>query len=99
MQEHKIILAVKTYANKLIQDDIGVAQHQDGGCDRKSRLEHVNWMCLQVIAFVNDARIEKANRWLGYIQGQLQAFDIFTLAELKEHNRPDPDPGDYVGDR
>lgn len=35
-----------------------------------------------------EGRIEKAFRWLGFVQGCLWATGQYTLDELKNHNRP-----------
>lgn len=65
--------------------DLGFRAEQaasDGGTSIGERLNHVRWMCSQVPRFVTEGRIDKANRWLGYIQGQLQANGVFTLETL-----------------
>lgn len=40
-------------------------------------------------ALLDEGRIEKAMRWLGFMQGALWSIDIFSLDELKDHSRPD----------
>lgn len=40
-------------------------------------------------AVVNVPRMEKFMRWLGFLQGALWNMAIFTLDELKAHNKPD----------
>ena len=53
-----------------------------------TRLEHTRWMCRQIADdFVANDKIEKANRWLGFIQGVLWIEGIFTIAQLREHSR------------
>jgi hypothetical protein len=45
-------------------------------------------MCRQIADdFVANDKIEKANRWLGFIQGVLWIEGIFTIAQLREHSR------------
>lgn len=51
-------------------------------------LRHVGWMCLHAEEeLVPTGRINKAMRWLGFIQGVLCARGHFTLAQLREHSR------------
>ncbi|MDD2696684.1 MAG: hypothetical protein PHE52_00800 [Candidatus Pacebacteria bacterium] len=39
--------------------------------------------------FLKEGRIEKAFRWLGFIQGCLWSTGEYTLEDLMNHNRPD----------
>lgn len=59
-------------------------KHSD---DLVDRLAHVKWCAIEAQTFVPDRR-DKAFRWLGYIQGYLNAVGLFTVQELKEHSRP-----------
>lgn len=68
-------------------DLIMVIRHDDCGSTDQERLEHVRWMCHQVHEFVDVGLIDKANRWIGFIQGVLLRVGLFTLEELKDHNR------------
>jgi hypothetical protein len=61
------------------------------GCDDPSPLLHVRWMVQEIPKFIEEGRIEKANRWLGFAQGVLWEQDIYTIDEMKEHNRETPD--------
>jgi hypothetical protein len=49
---------------------------------------HILWMLDQIPGFLEEGRKEKSNRWLGFIQGALWAQDIYTIEEMKDHNRP-----------
>ena len=48
------------------------------------RLSYVRWMCQQIMSKDD---IDKANLWLGFIQGVLWAEEIFTIQEMRDHNR------------
>ncbi len=49
-------------------------------------LNHCLGMLYEIKQFIQkDA--EKAHRWLGFIQGMLWANQIFTIEDLKNHNR------------
>lgn len=49
---------------------------------------HAFSMIDKIEEFLNEDRIEKAFRWLGFIQGCLWATGWYTIEELKNHNRP-----------
>lgn len=48
---------------------------------------HALWMCDRTREFLRGGRFAKVYRWIGMIQGILFMNGIFSLAELKEHNR------------
>ena len=50
-------------------------------------LAHARWMCQEAIALVRAGKADKANRWLGFIQGVLWSAGTFTIDQMKEHNR------------
>jgi hypothetical protein len=49
---------------------------------------HLAWMCNEVHSLVDGGRLEKANRWLGFVQGCLWLMGIKTLDELRDDVRP-----------
>lgn len=54
----------------------------------RSGLEHCHSMLDQMEIFLKEGRLEKAFRWLGFIQGCLWFNGNYVLADLKDHNRP-----------
>ena len=52
------------------------------------RLEHCYSMLDKMEKFIIEGRREKVFRWLGFIQGYLWSMDIYSLNDLKNHNRP-----------
>ncbi len=55
----------------------------DWGC-------HLRNMCKVAAGeLVPAGRVEKAMRWLGFVQGVLVAKGLFTVEELKNHSKPD----------
>ena len=52
--------------------------------ERGTRLQHAKWMCL-VAEGIDDA--ERANRWLGFVQGWLVVENIFSIDECRAHTR------------
>ena len=55
----------------------------------KLELDHVRQMIPQVREFVRQGRMEKAMRWLGFIQGVFWIIGMYTIQEMKDHNKPD----------
>ncbi|NTV30372.1 hypothetical protein HGA91_00125 [candidate division WWE3 bacterium] len=52
-------------------------------------LGHCLGMLPKMLEFIDEGRMEKVFRWLGFIQGALWALSIYTLDDLKNHNRSD----------
>ena len=52
-------------------------------------LGHVHAMLDEMEGFIRENRMDKTFRWLGFIQGTLWVSGVFTLEELKTHNRRD----------
>lgn len=52
-------------------------------------LRHVLGMCAKVRGFLDEGRWDKANRWLGFIQGVLWVEEVFEIEDMKNHNRSD----------
>jgi hypothetical protein len=50
-------------------------------------LEHCHSMLDQMETFVADHRMDKVFRWLGFVQCALWLQGLYTLDDLKEHNR------------
>lgn len=49
---------------------------------------HLLWMCGQVPEFLAAGRIDKAMRWLGFLQGAMWAMGIRSVEEMKRDNMP-----------
>lgn len=63
--------------------------HFADGFHPHDAIRHLKWMCLRGIALVAEHRFDKANRWLGFIQGALWMTGFCSIDEMKEWNRPD----------
>lgn len=64
--------------------------------DYPTSIWHLSWMLVQACLFYAEQRQEKANRWLGYVQGVMSALEYASLEELKIANKPEGeafDPG------
>jgi len=50
-------------------------------------LGHVLWMCDEIDDFVRDQRWDKANRWIGFIQGVLWMTGVASIDESRKINQ------------
>lgn len=66
---------------------------RSGGLHYTIVAAHYKFMCDEAQRFVDAGRIEKAMRWLGFLQGAFWRCGRFTLDDLKNHLRPDSPEG------
>ena len=67
-----------------VEEHIGASRLQT---PRFETLNHALWMCNKTREFMRQGRIAKTYRWIGMIQGILFMNGIYSLAQLKDHNR------------
>lgn len=53
---------------------------------------HLLFMCDKAIEFVDAGKIDKANRWLGFLQGAIWLMGIASIDQMKKMNCPDTAP-------
>jgi hypothetical protein len=70
----------------------GETQVCSSGLYPDARISHLMFMCQEAQKFVDEGRVEKAMRWLGFLQGVMWKDDWYSLNDLKNHSRPDEDP-------
>ena len=51
-------------------------------------LGHCLGMIDKTIQFINEGRVDKAFRWLGFMQGCMWSQGLYTIDELSNHNKP-----------
>lgn len=56
--------------------------------NREATLNHCLSMILKMESFIEKGRRDKFFRWLGFMQGAFFSFGLFSLNELRDHNRP-----------
>jgi hypothetical protein len=91
MSPNKVVEVVNTYV-KLLEDIGAVASRNEEPevlLDVSTAKHHLLWMCVEAQAIVDQGRLEKAMRWLGFIQGGLWALRLRTLEDLKSDNMPE----------
>jgi hypothetical protein len=54
--------------------------------------EHVLWMALEAQNLVKTGKIEKAFRWLGFVQCFLWMTNTCSIEDLKTMSRPEEEP-------
>lgn len=57
--------------------------------EHETRPGHLAWMLVEAGLFYHQGKIEKANRWLGFVQGSMAADGYATVEELKRANMPE----------
>lgn len=91
MTPAKVLEATATYRN--LFDWLGVEKidyPHDKILDTLGHgLGHCYGMLAKIEEFVREDRMDKAFRWLGFIQGVIWAQGVYPLESLKNHNRPD----------
>lgn len=63
----------------------------DAILERDVHVAHLVWMLGKIEPFYTDGHVEKAMRWLGYVQGVCVAFGICTIEQMKRLNKPNRD--------
>lgn len=90
MTNEKILDVLKVYVD-FLESRKRIAWRIDER-ETVSRLQqecHLLWMCGETAVFVRDDRLEKAMRWLGFIQGALWVMGLRTIEQMKRDNMPD----------
>lgn len=89
MTGDQIVAATDRYDRELEKEEIPVAEHpHDIVCMmRRAALAHLRTMFPKMVQFVSEDKIEKAMRWLGFVQGVLWVCGVYTLEQLKADNR------------
>lgn len=90
MDGPKILEVISVYRKYFIEKGIGITDfpHTDMPSSEHEILAHCHGMLDKMEGFVREGRIEKAFRWLGFIQGCLWSTRQYSLEELMNHSRP-----------
>jgi hypothetical protein len=61
-------------------------------CERGTALDRAAWMCLEIMRFAWEGGVEEGvygeqDRRLGFVQGVLWREGVFTLDDVREHNK------------
>ncbi len=90
MTPEKVLQVIETYRQLFIERGIGKTDypHDEFLEHVEVGLDHCHGMLDNMVDFVREGRMEKVFRWLGFIQGVLWSNRVYTLTDLKNHNRP-----------
>lgn len=83
MEKEKVKEVCDSY-NELLKNVEPVRENDVPGSDR-----HLKWMVHEIYLFLEEDKLGKAFRWLGFIQGALWIKETFSIEEMKNHNKPD----------
>lgn len=88
----QVVLVVSQY-----EEGLPEAQRFDGEFPtREQALQHARWMIVEVKNYAAAGEIEKAMRWLGFLQGVLWLGGVRTIQAMREDNRSRDVPQDAV---
>ena len=72
-------------------EEIGVNKitypYEEIVCSSDDVLGHCHGMLDKMLVFIEEDRMDKVFRWLGFIQGCLWTSKIYLLEDWKNHNR------------
>ena len=92
MTADKVREVLNVYKKKL--DEMGVPKERFSRdlipTSRKEFLAHCRAMLDEMETLIQQGRMDKVFRWLGFVQGCLWSAGCYDLESLKNHNRPDP---------
>lgn len=89
MTDQKLLETISSY-KKLFQEYNITAKrfnHESISTTMEAKLSHCCYMIDKIEGFVAINRIQKAHRWLGFIQGVLWSEKFFSLSKMRRDNR------------
>jgi hypothetical protein len=95
MTPQKVLEVIGIYRN--LFEDLGVEKvdcpHGELLDAPEKGLAHCHGMLEKIEKFVREGQMDKAFRWLGFIQGVLWVRRVYPLVTLRDHNRVDGEAG------
>ncbi len=90
MTAEKVRQVIRLYRRTFTLAGIPATSQPHGiiSLDRRAILAHCHAMLDRMEQFVAEGRMEKAFRWLGFVQGCLWSTGVFSVGQLKDHNKP-----------
>lgn len=89
MTSEQIVQVVEGYAKTFSEREIQpVKSTSTLRPTTREQEQHAHWMCLEIPSLIEtDNGFEKANRWLGFVQGVLWAAGVYSIDAMRDHNR------------
>ena len=92
MTDEQIGDIITKYEEYLSPQGVPLRLNSNGAVpDERQAARHVLWMCGEVRKFLKTGRREKADRWLGFIQGVLWKLGLYTIDDMRGHNTAPPE--------
>ncbi|MEK7519038.1 MAG: hypothetical protein AAB424_01905 [Patescibacteria group bacterium] len=84
-----ILRVVEVYEKQLKELSIPPVEHSTNNVLMTPRrgLEHAHWMLSSIREFAQQGAFDTAFRWLGFVQGILWMTGVYSIDELRNHNR------------
>lgn len=89
MTKQQVLDALGLY--ELMLSPFEPARHSGEKAGPHEMSQHLRWMIEQTRAFIEQDRVEKSMRWLGFIQGGLWALGYRSIEAMKRDNMPTGD--------
>lgn len=77
----KIKIICKKYEDLLLKN---IEANEEN--DNQGSIAHIKWMLQQIPIQLENNKIEKAMRWLGFVQGVLWCKNIRSIQEMRDDN-------------
>ncbi|MFA6430035.1 MAG: hypothetical protein WCV84_06115 [Patescibacteria group bacterium] len=89
MDAEHILRVVEIYEKQLQDLSIEPGMHSEDQTVVSPRraIQHAHLMLTSIRAHIQQGDLERAQRWLGFVQGVLWMSGIYTIAEMQTHNR------------
>jgi len=89
MEVYRVLEILEIYEKLLVKRGAKPVKMERGNpFSREKSLDHLLSMIPQMREFAVSGKKDKLFRWLGFMQGVLWMNGIFTIEQLKNHNRP-----------
>ena len=92
MDGPKISEVIARYRKHFDSKKIQPQRHRDflnPGSSKEAVLAHCYYMINKIDKFIEAGKMDKAFRWLDFVQGVLLREKEYTIEELRDHKRPD----------
>jgi hypothetical protein len=85
MKKEQILEVCQMY-DELLECEGFVIKHRDKNVNDYD-MNHIRWMVSEIVRMVEiPCKLEKVNRWIGFVQGVLWIRGYYSIDEMKGHN-------------
>ena len=94
MKKTNVFEVCQEYDEELANRGYHIKHREEESCyGLEYGFNHLRWMLNEIPKFLETPnKIEKAHRWLGFVQGVLYASGFYSIDEMKSHNRSGNEP-------